>query len=271
MRRPEKSRLGLSLVATLGGATLGGGCGTVPTTHRAAFEVIARSREGRPIECQVLGRGPRTILILATIHGDEAAGTPLVRRLGEYLGENPELLAGKKVVLIPAVNVDGMARRRRHNARGIDLNRNFPADNFNEKRRHGSLPLSEPESRAIVEVLREHRPIRVISVHQPLGCIDYDGPAHALARAMSRVSRIPVKKLGARPGSLGSYAGENLGIPTVTVELPANASRLSSSELWGRYGSLFLKAISYPPEIERREYRTARRFDADSLYWRTRY
>ena len=231
-------------------ACLWAGCGIAPGTHHWRSETIASSREGRLITCQTLGDGPRSILILATIHGNEAAGTPLLERLGEYLGDHPEILSGKRVVLVPSVNVDGMALRQRHNARGIDLNRNFPARNFHETRRNGSRPLSEPESRAIFELLERYRPGRVVSIHQPLGCIDYDGPAHALARAMSRVSDLPVRKLGGRPGSLGSYVGENLGIPTVTVELPAEASQFQPAELWDRYGAMLLKAITYPPEID---------------------
>ena len=53
-----------------------------------------------------------------------------------------------------------------------------------------------------------------------------------------------------RPGSLGSYAGENLGIPTVPVELPAKASQFQTAELWERYGAMLLKSITYPPEID---------------------
>jgi len=63
---------------------------------------------------------------------------------------------------------------------------------------------------------------------------------------MSRASRLPLKKLGGLPGSLGSYAGEDLEIPTVTVELPPGLGHLRPEDLWKRYGPLLLVAITFP-------------------------
>src|SRR5437016_5120116 len=43
--------------------------------------VIGNSVEGRPIACDMYGRpGGQTVLMLASIHGTERAGTPLLRR-----------------------------------------------------------------------------------------------------------------------------------------------------------------------------------------------
>ena len=78
---------------------------------------------------------------------------------------------------------------------------------------------------------------------QPISCIDYDGPAEELARAMAAVCGLPVRKLGVRAGSLGSYAGVDLGIPIITIELPGSASRLDADELWQRYGAALEAAI----------------------------
>ena len=55
-----------------------------------------------------------------------------------------------------------------------------------------------------------------------------------------------VKKLGARPGSLGSYAGVDLGIPIITFEMLQNDSGLDSDTLWQRYGKALVAAIVYP-------------------------
>ena len=51
------------------------GCGRLPRRN-AGFSV-----EGRPIPYQVLGHGRDTILIIATIHGNEEAGTPLLHKI----------------------------------------------------------------------------------------------------------------------------------------------------------------------------------------------
>lgn len=206
-----------------------------------ATEVIRRSRlgdsvEGRPIEALEVGNGPVVYLALATIHGSEPAGTPLLLRLAEEVAAKPALAEGKTVVLVPVVNPDGFALKKRGNARGVDLNRNFPAGNFQASTRHGDTALSEPESRVLKSLLRERRPARIVSLHQPLSCVDYDGPGAHLAAAMAAGGPLPVRKLGSRPGSLGSYAGVSLGIPIITLELPGGAEGLGSAELWDRYG-----------------------------------
>jgi protein MpaA len=208
------------------------------------------SVEGRPVECRILGSGQDTVLIMATIHGDEPAGMRLVQHLGDYLVERPDVLEDRRVVLMPLVNPDGFANGTRHNAGGIDLNRNFPAGNFTSTGRHGAEPLSEPESQAIKAVLDEWPPARIVSIHQPVACIDYDGPAEDLARAMGAWTDLPVSRIGSLPGSLGSYAGVTRGIPIITLELPASASRMDASSLWQAYGEALLAAIRYPEAIE---------------------
>jgi protein MpaA len=210
------------------------------------MRVVGTSVEGRPIEYCVLGRGDEVVFIMGTIHGDEPACKPLVERLGSHLRSNPDLLANRRVVLMPVANPDGLERSTRENVRGVDLNRNFPAENFVSSRAHGTDPLSEPESKAIQAVLDRYRPVRVVSVHQPYGVIDYDGPGEALAHAMAAHCELPVKRVGSLPGSLGSYVGLTLGTPMITLELPESAGKLSEQQLWDAYGDVLLAAIRFP-------------------------
>jgi protein MpaA len=218
------------------------GC-AAPRAKPAPGPILAGySREGRAIEVRVLGEGERTVLMLATIHGNEAAGTPLLLRLEKHLAAHAHLLDGRRIVLLPVANPDGYARGTRRNAAGVDVNRNFQTKNSRDR-----TPLSEPESRAIATLLERYRPAAVVSIHQPLNCIDYDGPAADLARSMAAAGDLSVRKLGARPGSLGSFVGLELGLPIVTVELPRSASRLTSAELWQRYGEMLLVAVGDEP------------------------
>ena len=210
------------------------------------YRLAGRSVRGRPIMAQILGEGSDTTLIMSTIHGSEAAGTPLVEELADYLRQHHQLLEGRRVVLLPVANPDGMAAGTRENIRGIDLNRNFQAGNRINNETNGLRPLSEPESRAIQTVIQQYSPDRIVSIHQPLNCVDYDGPARALAARMAQYCDLPVKKLGAKPGSLGAYAGESLGVPTITLELPQEASKLDRALLWRRYGKALVAAIVYP-------------------------
>jgi protein MpaA len=154
-------------------------------------------------------------------------------------------LGDKRVVLIPISNPDGYERKMRHNANGVDLNRNFPAENYRSKRRHGNKPLTQPESKAIFDAIERFRPGCIISIHQDRACIDYDGPARELASSMSKSGKLKLKRLGALPGSLGSYAGDQLGIPVITVELPGGLQGLNEDELWSRYGSMLVEPLRW--------------------------
>lgn len=194
----------------------------------------------------VLGDGPDAIFILATIHGNEAAGTPLVRRLISHLQQNRELLTSRTVVLLPIANPDGLANGTRFNAHNVDLNRNFIAANRRGDVQGGSAALSEPEAYAIYQLTQQYSPNRIVSIHQPLACIDYDGPGQQLANHMAQYCDLPVKRLGAKPGSLGSYAGITLGVPIITFEMLENDSSLDSESLWRKYGRALLAAITFP-------------------------
>ena len=220
------------------------------TVVPAQQRVAGRSVENRLIMYFVLGQGPDTTFILSTIHGDEPTGTPLVQRLAEYLQQHPELLIGHTVVLLPVANPDGVAHKSRFNANGVDLNRNFAADNRLNNKESGPVALSEPETRAINRIIQQYNPDRIVSVHQPLACIDYDGPGVNLAIQMALYCDLPIKKLGAKSGSLGSYAGVNLGIPIITFEMFETDSKLDPEALWQKYGKALIAAIVYPEPVK---------------------
>ena len=219
-----------------------------------AEEPVGRSVRGQPIHQIRIGNGRYVILMLASIHGNESAGTPLLNRLAEHLQHHTEALSDCTVVLLPQVNPDGVQNASRYNAQGVDLNRNFPADNRQNSRRYGMHALSEPESLAIFQVISHWLPDHIITLHEPLECVDYDGAAADLAAAMSAHCPLPVKKLGSRPGSLGSYAGLTLGIPIITLELPRAARNHHPDQLWQEYGAALLAAVSHrcrtPPRPE---------------------
>lgn len=101
---------------------------TTTLVERNVTEVIGTSVEGRPIEvihvdpASVLP-GSVPVLVVGVIHGDENDGLPILDDLAS--GPAP---SGVDLWLMPAMNPDGLAADARHNARGVDLNRNFPHD-----------------------------------------------------------------------------------------------------------------------------------------------
>ncbi len=240
MMRRVNATLVLALMAL--GAASGKALAASP---EAKSEVVGKSLGGRPIECRVFGDGDDVFWLIATIHGNEAAGTPLVAEFERWLKANPTELDGRRVVIIPVANPDGFAENIRFNKNGVDLNRNYPAGNWGGAEvKPGATPLSEPESRALMRVLCQYFPHRAVSIHQPLNCIDYDGPAEKMAEAMAAKCKLPVKKLGSRPGSLGSFFGVTLGKPIITLELPENAG-IDGDKLWNEYGEALIAALRY--------------------------
>jgi protein MpaA len=184
------------------------------------------SVESRALTWRAFGRADApAVLLLGGIHGDERMAARLVTRFADELAAHPEWAPGRRVVVAAARNPDGLARGTRRNARGVDLNRNFPAKTWRRGDARGERPLSEPESRLVAHLLETFRPIAVVSVHAPFRCVNWDGPAEGLARLMARENGYELRpSIGyPTPGSLGSWLGER-GVPIVTLELPDGAA-----------------------------------------------
>jgi protein MpaA len=134
---------------------------------------------------------------------------------------------------LPAVNPDGLldGQAVRQNASGVDLNRNFPSQDWdtaaieywrnntgeNPRRYPGQEAASEPEVRWLIEQIEKFEPEVIVSVHAPYHLLDFDGPS----QAPDKIGDLYLHQLGVYPGSLGNYAGLDLGIPVVTLELPS--------------------------------------------------
>lgn len=159
-------------------------------SSRRRAEVLGRSARGRPIRAIELGAPTpaRTVLVVGCIHGTECAGTAVTRRL--LAGAPPKRT---RLWVIPQLNPDGHARGTRGNARGVDLNRNFPAEwrpigRPGDPEYAGPRPLSEPESRIAVRLIRRIRPDVSIWFHQPEALVRAWGPSVPAARRYARLA-----------------------------------------------------------------------------------
>lgn len=208
------------------GGSGGSGSGASPLTP-APLWTIGTSVDGLPLVVEHFGdTGPR-VLLLAAIHGNERPAVLFGERMRTLLLGGAAEEQGVQVVLLQAANPDGVQRASRANAHGIDLNRNFPAQNFAPSADHGQAPLQEPESAALAALIESLDPVVIVSVHNPLDQMDWNGPADALAKQMAADSGIPLEPpIGGLPGSLGSWAGDDLGIPIITMELPQSVESL---------------------------------------------
>jgi protein MpaA len=181
-------------------------------------------------------------------HGDEILSGELASRFSEYLFDEMRPSLECRVILVPVVNPDGLVHSRRTNARGVDINRNFPTENWSSEYPSknnfpGERPSSEPETRAVIRLLEEYPPDRIVSIHTPLSVVNYDGPAADLAERMSRWNGYAVQKnIGyPTPGSFGSYAGIEKNIPTITLELAEE----SFETVWNKNRNALLESLKY--------------------------
>jgi protein MpaA len=204
------------------------------------------SRSDRPLEAVVLGHGPVVTLVVAGIHGDDPSGPKLAERLERAVLARPEWLAGRTLVLVPRANPDGLARGSRYNAGGVDLEGDFRAETFADRRRGGPGPTAEPETLALAGLIETWEPARVVAIGLPVGGLVWQGgeAAETYARALVGHAGLPLRRAADREGALGTWVAETRDAPFVAVELPAGER--GQEALWQRYGGLMLAAFTYP-------------------------
>lgn len=221
------------------------------------FKIEGTSVQGRPLVVREFGNfedptsSGNVTLIFSMVHSDEITPLYLGWKVMEWLEANMVHYPKMRVIVAPVVNPDGLFNkpRTRVNAKGVDVNRNFPTQDWDDKalsswkksfrssprRFPGWKPDSEPETVFQRRLIDLYRPQKVLSFHAPLNLMDYDGPntlaldkfsSDYVNECLKLRSRVKAKSTGFFPGSLGNYAGQERGIPTFTLELPsANPNR----------------------------------------------
>lgn len=169
---------------------------------------------------------PKKILVFALMHGDEFPSGSVARSWMERLSTIEPRNSWR---VVPIVNPDGLKNKTRYNANGVDVNRNFPSKDWDEKalsywekrtkkdkrRFPGNKAASEKETICSIAHIDEFDPDLILSIHTPYNVLDFDGPkikAPAFAG-------MPWKTLGTYPGSLGRYMWADRLKPTLTIEL----------------------------------------------------
>ncbi len=171
----------------------------------------------------------KKILSISLIHGDErpsgAVNRAWLTRLGQIDPRNTWRV-------LPIVNPDGMSANTRYNSHKVDLNRNFPSKDWqrsaiaywktstrSDARRYpGEAAASESETRCVMKHIVDFKPDFIISIHTPLGVLDFDGPSVA----NPGFKPLPWVGLGNFPGSLGRFMWMDQKVPVLTIELKGN-------------------------------------------------
>ncbi|MCB0422626.1 MAG: DUF2817 domain-containing protein [Bdellovibrionales bacterium] len=169
----------------------------------------------------------KKILTMSLIHGDETSSGTVSR---SWISRLVDLDSRNSWRVIPIVNPDGFKANTRTNANKVDVNRNFPTANWesqaiarwkrsknSDPRRYpGPSPASEKETQCLLKHFSDFQPDFIISVHTPLGILDFDGPKHL---SFPKFSPLPWISLGNYPGSLGRYMWKDRQVPVLTIEL----------------------------------------------------
>jgi len=220
-------------------------------------KVIGESVQGRPIKVAQFGTGARRLLVVGGVHGTEV-GNDVAEQFIAYLTAHPAAVPDAwRIDVIPCLNPDGLAQYTRANARGVDLNRNFPSSSW-KRTLNGGDPSrgfgltggrsagSEPETRALMAYLAEASGAEVtagrsgdddvdeergvdgrlevvLTLHSDVGILVCYGPGgSALGARSSALCGLPVGRLdyqAAMTGTLEEYVAERYRIPAITFEL----------------------------------------------------
>lgn len=190
------------------------------------LKTIGQSRRDLPIQALIISAEPEnknqpTILFNAMHHAREVMTTEVVMHIAQVLlaryGQNPEItqwLNSARIIVVPQVNPDG--NNIVHDGRalwrknawedegrlfGVDLNRNYPSlwgacngssVNKSSDSFRGPNPMSEPETRAMVDLVQSEKPVANISYHSfsemilyPYGCRKEKNPSLDLFKSMA--------------------------------------------------------------------------------------
>lgn len=206
--------------------------------------VIGYSLGGKPIEAYRFGVGEKEYLIVAGIHGGSEWNTiALANELITHINTHPEAIpTDVTLYIIRNMNPDGEARAHnvdgRVNNNGVDLNRNFPSDNWvadwdrdgcwiYRPTTGGAYGGSEPETRTVMSFISSHDFTALISYHSAAlgvfpGGVPWEKESIALAKALAKATKYPYPPLDTGceyTGTLADWAVENGVGAAVDMEL----------------------------------------------------
>ena len=251
---------------------------------RTALSSLGKSWDDRNIWCLRIGSAgaPRKLVINAAIHAREWKNTQLVMRQAEDMlrdySEYRERFRQVCVYIIPMANPDGVSlaqygagairseklRKRcekighfsvwKNNARGVNLNYNFPSG-FSKKKKakkpdHLSYPgkkkCSEKETKALMEFFRRTDPDAVLNIHSTGSILYWDfnveGALHerlynlaAKVNSFNGYRMMPKSGSTDAGGGLADWLVYGRGITSITVETGTVRCPLPHSQLASIY------------------------------------
>lgn len=212
--------------------------------------VIGYSVRGRPIIAYYFGSGAETILFTGGIHGSERSGQQTMQAWVDYLRAYGDIVpANRKVVVVPNTNPDAIAANMRYNVNNVNIDRNFPASNWQADietsqgliiNGGGTVPASEPETKALLNLTRQLRPRLAISYHAQGRLVGANqvsisvqaGNVYAQTVGYRTMYGIAEEVMGYPiTGEYEDWMGEELGSAAILIELPTPSGNYLTSQL----------------------------------------
>lgn len=194
--------------------------------------IFGATTTGLPIMAYNFGDTGPKVLVMGGVHGDEIEGVWAANGLLSSLAKHFDLKI--QLTLVPMFNLDGVLSRERRNANKIDLNRNLPTNDWTsdvatERYFPGLKPNSESENQALVKFLETEKPVMIISLHSWKPMLNINGDCRAVAEAIVRTTGYVIEEsIGyPTPGCLGTYAGLERSMPTITYEVERGLDQAS--------------------------------------------
>ena len=227
-------------------------------TRCHTIETVGYSVGGRAINAYIYGNGSTTYMYTAGIHGNELSSVYTIQSWMNDLEANPgRIPANARVVVIPRVNPDGVARGGRDNNNGVNLNRNFPSHNWTStivtgggEQAGGGGPSagSEPETKALMNATARYAPRFVITYHSSGYMVNSNDVGISIAAGqryaqLARYRFIPDSQTTAVFGftMTGTYEDWLIlrGTPAILIELDTNTGNhysRNSAAMWAMLG-----------------------------------
>lgn len=199
------------------------------------------------------------ILFIGGVHGDEPEGVRLAEEFLNWLlsqEENQDKSTPDPIrpwLLIPCLNPDGYNRHERTNSRGVDLNRNFPSQDWSTEAKApryspGPSPGSELETQALVALIDSEKPQLIVHFHSWEPCVVYTGaPGKEAAETLATGTTYECREdIGyPTPGSLGQYGWLDKKIPVICIE---EQEHCDLNTIWPRFQTGLKLLITYTKE-----------------------
>lgn len=216
---------------------------------------VGKSLDERDICVFYAGTGPCSVLLTGGVHGRESNNTIILMKMLERFLQKPR--KGYSLCILPLINPDGYtialegkkairnpsllslveekpfpAEEWKGNARGVDVNRNFPSVHW-KRTKEQRFPGSEPETRALMEILLERTYSLYLDIHSRGEEIYYyrqsmsqcyNKKQRTLAERMAEISGyscvFPERELDVETGGGNTvhFASEYGKIPSFTIE-----------------------------------------------------